>query len=91
MKKYIVIVFTGLLMSIPALAQLFWNKANMRNVKMQIDKQPYKSAYDALIKKADLYLLEPHLSVVNDKDHIPASGDIPVSYTHLTLPTKRIV
>ena len=76
MKKYIVIVFTGLLMSIPALAQLFWNKANMRNVKMQIDKQPYKSAYDALIKKADLYLLEPHLSVVNDKDHIPASGDI---------------
>ena len=63
-------------MSIPALAQLFWNKANMRNVKMQIDKQPYKSAYDALIKKADLYLLEPHLSVVNDKDHIPASGDI---------------
>ena len=48
----------------------------MRNVKMQIDKQPYKSAYDALIKKADLYLLEPHLSVVNDKDHIPASGDI---------------
>ena len=76
MKKYIVIVFTGLLMSIPALAQRFWNKANMRNVKMQIDKQPYKSAYDALIKKADLYLLEPHLSVVNDKDHIPASGDI---------------
>ena len=76
MKKYIVIVITGLLMPIPALAQLFWNKANMRNVKMQIDKQPYQSAYDALIKKADLYQLEPHLFVVNDKDHIPASGDI---------------
>ena len=51
MKKYIVIVFTGLLMSIPALAQLLGNKAN--NVKIQIDRQLYKSAYDALIKKVD--------------------------------------
>ena len=65
MKKYIVIVFTGLLMSIPALAQLLGNKAN--NVKIQIDRQLYKSAYDALIKKVDSYLTEPYLSVVNDK------------------------
>lgn len=65
MKKYIVIVFTGLLMSIPALAQLLGNKAN--NVKIQIDRQLYKSAYDALIKKVDSYLPEPYLSVVNDK------------------------
>lgn len=66
MKKYIVIVFTGLLMSIPAISfQLLGNKAN--NVKIQIDRQLYKSAYDALIKKVDSYLPEPYLSVVNDK------------------------
>ena len=40
MKKYIVIVFTGLLMSIPALAQLLGNKAN--NVKIQIDKRLFR-------------------------------------------------
>ena len=43
---------------------------------MQLDVQPYNSAYVALIKKADVYLTEPHLSVVDDKEHIPASGDI---------------
>lgn len=48
----------------------------MGKVKLQLDKQPYKTAYNALIKKADAYINEPCLSVVDDKDHIPASGDI---------------
>lgn len=76
MKKIIVILFTCILAPIAASAQLYWNHANLRRVKSQLDVQPYNSAYLALIKKADVYLTEPHLSVVDDKEHIPASGDI---------------
>ena len=69
-------LFTCILVPIAASAQLYWNHANLRRVKSQLDVQPYNSAYLALIKKADVYLTEPHLSVVDDKEHIPASGDI---------------
>lgn len=48
----------------------------MNLVKLQLDKQPYKTAYYSLIKKAESYMSEPHLSVVDDKEHVPASGNI---------------
>ena len=49
MKKIIVILFTCILAPIAASAQLYWNHANLRRVKSQLDVQPYNSAYLALL------------------------------------------
>ena len=66
----------GLMLLLNTSAQVYWNANNMNLVKLQLDKQPYKTAYYSLIKKAESYILEPHLSVVDDKEHVPASGNI---------------
>lgn len=57
-------------------AQLYWNHANLESVRNHLNEQPYQQAYQALIKNANKYLTEPNLSVVDDKEHIPASGNI---------------
>mgnify|MGYP002545297825 FL=1 len=64
------------MLPLEVLAQLYWKQDNLYKVKTLLSEQPYKSAYAKLIGKADRYLSEPHLSVVDDKDHVPASGDI---------------
>lgn len=75
MKK-IALLITCMLIPITTLAQLYWNHDNLKKVKTQLNIQPYKTAYEALLKKANTYLINSHLSVVEDKEHIPASGDI---------------
>lgn len=57
-------------------AQLYWNHPNLSSVKEHIHENPYKAAYQSLLEKANKYLVEPNLSVVDDSIHIPASGDI---------------
>lgn len=57
-------------------AQLYLNKDRLTKMKRQLIEEPYKTAYIELINKANLLLDVPNLSVVDDKEHIPASGDI---------------
>lgn len=74
--KRIVFFVMGLFLFLNTSAQIYWNADNMNLVRLQLDKQPYKTAYYSLIKKAESYMSEPHLSVVDDKEHVPASGNI---------------
>ena len=76
MKSFLIIILSCILLPLEVLAQLYWKQDNLYKVKTLLSEQPYKSAYAKLIGKADRYLSEPHLSVVDDKDHVPASGDI---------------
>lgn len=57
-------------------AQLYWNHAKLEYVRVHLNEEPYQQAYITLIRNANKYLLEPNLSVVDDKEHVPESGNI---------------
>lgn len=65
-----------MMISLTMSAQLYWNHANLEFVRIHLNYEPYQQAYQALIRNANKYLTEPNLSVVDDKEHIPASGNI---------------
>lgn len=56
--------------------QLYWKYEEMIAIRNNLGEKPYKVAYEKLLSTADLYLKQPNLSIVDDKEHIPVSGDI---------------
>lgn len=76
MKKFVFILLAISLIPLSAKAQLYWSRTNLNKVKDNLDEQPYKKAYIALIKKAEKFVTQEDLSIVEDKEHIPPSGNI---------------
>lgn len=56
--------------------QLYWKYEEMTSIRKNLGEKPYKVAYEKLLSTADAYLKQPDLSIVDDKVHIPVSGDI---------------
>ncbi len=74
--RRICICFLTILIPFSVSAQLYWNNANLEYARVHLNEEPYQQAYISLIRKANKYLLEPNLSVVDDKEHVPDSGNI---------------
>ncbi len=55
-------------------ASFLWDENLLKENKTRLQTADFKSAYSALIRKADKMIQEHHVSVM-DKKHIPISGD----------------
>ena len=61
---------------------------NLKNLRIVVDEREKKSGIPGLLKGIGINL---EIKTLPIGDYIVAPETIAVSYTHLTLPTKRIV
>lgn len=74
MKKLYTILIVVLAISAPLHSQWMWNNSKMKNIKLQLNSEDYKPAYENLLQQADSALKGKDYSVTY-KEGIAPSGN----------------